>query len=158
MHLALSKMTVGWTLVLFEDHVEGVYMKLRSVARHISGCWVILLILQLSPTWANGQSQSAQGSDIQQLKEKLQQLEQAVQELKGEINAAEQAQKPPATASPPAPPPVAATAIAAATAATPAQPTGGEKSHTSLDVYGFAMLDSGYDFGQTDPLWFDVVR
>lgn len=25
-------------------------------------------------------------------------------------------------------------------------------------MYGFAMLDSGYDFGQIDPNWFDVVR
>ncbi len=27
-----------------------------------------------------------------------------------------------------------------------------------LDIYGFAMLDMGYDFGQNDPAWFDVVR
>jgi len=29
---------------------------------------------------------------------------------------------------------------------------------TRLDVYGFAMLDMGYDFKQNDPAWFDVVR
>jgi len=28
----------------------------------------------------------------------------------------------------------------------------------SLDIAGFAMLDSGYDFKQVDPNWFDVVR
>jgi hypothetical protein len=28
----------------------------------------------------------------------------------------------------------------------------------SVDFYGFLMLDSGYDFGQIDPAWFDVVR
>ena len=27
-----------------------------------------------------------------------------------------------------------------------------------FDVYGFAMLDMGYDFRQNDPNWFDVVR
>ena len=27
-----------------------------------------------------------------------------------------------------------------------------------LEVYGFAQLDAGYDFKQTDPDWFDVVR
>ena len=27
-----------------------------------------------------------------------------------------------------------------------------------LDVYGFAMLDMGYQFKQNDPSWFDVVR
>jgi len=28
----------------------------------------------------------------------------------------------------------------------------------SIDLYGFVMLDSGYEFGQTDPNWFDVMR
>jgi hypothetical protein len=28
----------------------------------------------------------------------------------------------------------------------------------TLDIYGFVMLDSGYDFGTNDPNWFDVVR
>lgn len=27
-----------------------------------------------------------------------------------------------------------------------------------LDIYGFAMLDTGYDFKQNDPNWYDVVR
>jgi len=27
-----------------------------------------------------------------------------------------------------------------------------------LDIYGAAMLDMGYEFGQSDPNWFDVVR
>jgi hypothetical protein len=30
---------------------------------------------------------------------------------------------------------------------------------TELEVYGFAMMDAGYDFGDIgDPLWFDVLR
>jgi hypothetical protein len=28
----------------------------------------------------------------------------------------------------------------------------------TIDFYGFVMLDAGYEFGQTDPDWFDVVR
>jgi hypothetical protein len=28
----------------------------------------------------------------------------------------------------------------------------------SLDIYGFIMTDAGYNFGQTDPNWFDVLR
>lgn len=28
----------------------------------------------------------------------------------------------------------------------------------SLDLYGFIMTDFGYNFGQTDPNWFDVLR
>jgi DcaP outer membrane protein len=27
-----------------------------------------------------------------------------------------------------------------------------------MDIYGFAMLDTGYDFKQVDPDWFDVLR
>jgi hypothetical protein len=34
--------------------------------------------------------------------------------------------------------------------ATPAKPR--------MDIYGFAMLDTGYDFNQVHPDWFDVVR
>ena len=37
----------------------------------------------------------------------------------------------------------------------PAQP---KASEARLDIYGFAMLDTGYNFGQIDPSWFDVVR
>ncbi len=29
---------------------------------------------------------------------------------------------------------------------------------TKIDLYGFAMLDTGYQSGQNDPDWFDVVR
>jgi len=29
---------------------------------------------------------------------------------------------------------------------------------TSLDLYGFAMMDTGYQSGQNDPDWFDVLR
>jgi len=33
-----------------------------------------------------------------------------------------------------------------------------EEGTTSLDLYGFAMLDMGYQSGQNDPDWFDVLR
>lgn len=33
-----------------------------------------------------------------------------------------------------------------------------DEKKASMDIYGFAMLDMGYNFGQTDPNWFDVVR
>jgi hypothetical protein len=47
----------------------------------------------------------------------------------------------------PAPPPAAAAAQAPAGEAKP-----------RLDIYGFAMLDMGYQSGQNDPDWFDVLR
>ena len=34
----------------------------------------------------------------------------------------------------------------------------GEASKTRVDLYGFAMLDTGYETGQTHPDWFDVMR
>ncbi len=62
---------------------------------------------------------------------------------------------------PPAPKP-AAEADAAAGAAVPAQTDVTKVNATSkgpkVDIYGFAMLDMGHDFGQVDPAWFDVVR
>jgi hypothetical protein len=33
-----------------------------------------------------------------------------------------------------------------------------ESGETTLDLYGFAMLDTGYQSGQNDPDWFDVLR
>jgi hypothetical protein len=32
------------------------------------------------------------------------------------------------------------------------------EAKTTVDLYGFAMLDMGYDSGQNDPDWFDVMR
>jgi hypothetical protein len=33
-----------------------------------------------------------------------------------------------------------------------------DQKQKSLDIYGFVMTDAGYNFGQTDPDWFDVLR
>ena len=33
-----------------------------------------------------------------------------------------------------------------------------EEKQKSLEVYGFVMTDIGYNFGQTDAAWFDVMR
>lgn len=33
-----------------------------------------------------------------------------------------------------------------------------DKPQASFEVYGFAMMDAGYDFKQGDPAWFDVLR
>jgi DcaP outer membrane protein len=97
------------------------------------------------------------------MKDKLLQLEREMQGLKEQITAVEQAQKAQAAAavSPSTPAPSAPSATPApsgpqAVAEKPSKETGAGK--TSLDVYGFVMLDSGYDFKTNDPNWFDVVR
>src|ERR1700751_1128182 len=76
-----------------------------------------------------------------------------MEELQGEIDAAQQGQQ------------AAPLAAAAEALRTPAPPTENEKeatnqekSESTIDLYGFAMTDTGYDFGQIDPQWFDVVR
>ena len=33
-----------------------------------------------------------------------------------------------------------------------------DKSKSKFEVYGFAMMDAGYNANQIDPAWFDVVR
>jgi hypothetical protein len=90
----------------------------------------------------------SQSPDLKQLKDKLQQLEQEMHELKGQINAVEDAQKP----------------TAAPSTTSVAQPGAAQKGpketppKSNIDLYGFVMLDSGYDFKTNDPNWFDVVR
>ena len=49
-----------------------------------------------------------------------------------------------------------ALALLAAVVAAPARAQ--DESGKRLDVYGFAMLDMGYETGRSDPDWFDVLR
>jgi hypothetical protein len=85
----------------------------------------------------------AQTQDVQQLKDQLTRLEQELTQVKQQLNAVEQEQKAGA------PEPVAMESQEGMQVPTPPN---------TFDIYGFAMLDSGYDFGTIDPDWFDVVR
>jgi hypothetical protein len=49
-------------------------------------------------------------------------------------------------------------AVCVAQTPAPAEPEEKAKVKPWLDIYGFAMMDTGYDFKQVDPNWFDVVR
>jgi hypothetical protein len=135
-----------------------------------------LLLLALSAIWiqsAAAQSQDQRNADIEQLKNKLQQLDQMMTEVKGEIKALEGTPPPPAaslvgqgqaegrqTPAPQEP------MIAVPSEAIIAQPQAGTvplegeitERQNSVNFYGFVMLDSGYDFGQVNPNWYDVVR
>ncbi|HXY49031.1 MAG TPA: hypothetical protein VEI01_06235, partial [Terriglobales bacterium] len=119
----------------------------------LRGSWAVLLVILLSATWSQGQSPP--NPDVQQLKDKLQQLDQEMQELKAQIGAVEQARAS-TTASAAVPP--SDSSAAQGTPEKPAQAVREEEHKSSLDLYGFVMLDSGYDFGQIDPNWFDVER
>jgi len=132
-----------------------------------------LLLFALSAIWiqpAEAQSQDERKQDIQELKDKLQQLEQMMNEVKGEINTLEGAAQTPAAGQGPAKgekgPAQAEPMVAIPSEAIIPQPQAGTvplegeitERKNSVDIYGFAMLDSGYDFKQVDPNWFDVVR
>jgi hypothetical protein len=94
--------------------------------------------------------------EVQQLKDRLQQLEQTVEQLKAQLNSIESKPSEPAVANTSAPTgeKISATAAAPGTAAKPQD----QKGESTFTIYGFAMLDAGYQFKQADPDWFDTVR
>jgi hypothetical protein len=105
---------------------------------------------------ARAQDQPAQTPDTQQMQKKLEQLEGEIQELKRQMATAAPPSKPSVT-QPSVPEPVAEVSVEPP----PEHPTDQTEQPTpsrTLDIYGFAMTDTGYNFGQIDPNWFDTVR
>jgi len=147
---------------------------LQITLRRISTA--VLLLFVVSAIWiqpARAQSQDSRQQDIQQLKDKLEQLDQMMKEVKAELNELEAATPRPPTAaavvqspavtkeaSAKPEPRIAVPSEAVIAPQTAAVPMEGEitESKDSVNFYGFAMLDSGYDFAQVDPNWYDVVR
>src|SRR5204863_547796 len=99
-------------------------------------------------------------SEVHQLKQRLQQLEQTVVELKTQLESIEGARKKAdvAIGEKTAEPANVATEPLATLPATPAQSDDQPKGESTFSVYGFAMLDTGYQFKQNHPDWFDVLR
>jgi len=121
---------------------------------------LLLMVSAASSQPADAQSQRARQQEVQQLKDKLQQLDQTMKEIQGEIEGLENGAQS-APASPTQEPEVAIPGEPRPTEPqTDLVPLAGEITErlNSIDFYGFAMLDSGYDFQQVDPNWFDVVR
>ena len=130
----------------------------------------VLSVICIQP--AQAQSQDSQKQEIQQLKNKLEQLDQMMQEVKAEINALESAAPRPSTTLTKSPAEAQKTdaqseplvAVPSEAIVTQSQaktvPMEGEikEQRDSINFYGSAMLDSGYDFGQINPNWYDVVR
>jgi DcaP outer membrane protein len=127
---------------------------------------------------AQAQSQDTRAQDIQQLKDKLQQLEQMMGEVKGQITALEGQSGTPnpeaaAAKSQSGPHDTLLSSVVNSFDRYPgthtsAMPTVGahaaradqkkSASESTLDIYGFVMTDAGYNFGTIDPSWTDVVR
>lgn len=119
---------------------------------------IALLYFPGSSTMAQTQEPAPQTPEVEQLKKRLQQLEQTVGDLKGQIDALEAKKNNPAPA------------VIEATYTEPAKPAEPEtasaapakqdnaKGESTFQIYGFVMLDAGYQFKQNDPDWFDVIR
>jgi len=103
----------------------------------------------LSIESARAQSQDRE-QEIQKLKDKLQQMDQMMGEVKAQISALER-QQPSPSPTPGAvstPPPTSARSAEAEK----------KESEGTFDIYGHVQLDSGYNFKQIDPNWYDVMR
>jgi hypothetical protein len=166
--------------------------------RVIGATLIVTALLVVASQSAGAQSEGAEKAtpNLQELREKLLQLEQTMKELKGQIDAAEQSQKTsgapingalsgaPTNGTPskvggeypdhkpektPGVPTQEISSDLALATSPPASvektpetvaPKPAQKSNSegSLEIYGFVMLDFGYQFKQNDPAWFDVVR
>lgn len=128
-----------------------------------------------------GQPQATQSQDTQQLRDQLRKLEQETEELKSRLAAIEdkssgkpqvvnatssisdrapgQKNEKPAEATVAVSSPGSTSATGRPQDAPPQPPPPDEKvDKPEMEIYGFTMLDMGYDFGQIDPNWFDVER
>jgi len=139
-------------------------------------CASFLLTMAILTTALSGVARSQdpqkQIPDVQQLKDRVKQLEDTVDALKAQITVIENAEKSKSD-------PAAANRNVAAGApktndtagvyqtvgydpnapASTAKPAKKDtEGENTFEVYGFAMLDTGYQFGQNHPDWFDVVR
>src|ERR1051325_2471422 len=137
---------------------------LQQWIRVVSATLIATVCLLVAARSIRGQSTDAQTQppEVQQLKDRVKQLEQTVQELKVQINAIEETKDPPPNAAT-GEPVAAASAPVTATAdpnaiAEPSKAATHKTGGSTFEVYGFAMLDMGYQFKSNHPDWFDVIR
>lgn len=109
----------------------------------------ILFLAVLGGSPAQAQDQSSQTPDVQEMQKKLAQLEKELAELRQQMNAI----------SPAAKQAVPGPSIAVTTDTRQAEEHAEQaKVSSSIDIYGYAMTDAGYNFGSINPNWFDVER
>ena len=104
--------------------------------------------------------------DVKQLSDRVEMLEQTIKELKDQLTAIEEAKKNPkvevidATYKSDGSTTATGTITTGTTASTtaPATKKAGDTGDSTFEIYGFAMLDAGYQFGSNHPNWFDTLR
>lgn len=157
--LGLVPVRIGRNLDKFavrykEDHMNQIIREWTGAAA-AALLTIALLAMAAVSTQAQEPDTSKQKDDVQALKEQVKQLQKMVEDLNKKIGTVEEAQKQTG------PTALATTSDAADRPITPAPKapiakTDAEK--TTLDIYGFAMLDAGYDFKTNHPDWFDTLR
>ena len=106
----------------------------------------LVLIVLLAVAAISVRAQEPATSDVQKLKDQIKELLKTVEELKQKVETVEVAQK---------------TSGPAADVDKPAPTSNAGKDDenaSSVEIYGFAMLDTGYQFRSNHPDWFDVIR
>jgi hypothetical protein len=157
--------TAAHTNILNPDHLwtmsqtargrsgKGGNMKLicRGWIKEANTALIVIALLAFAAISIQAQDTATQKqtTDVQQLKDQVKQLEKIVEELKQKISTVEEAQKKPA--------PVATVPAAPGTPA-PAEPVKDKQGESTFEIYGAVMLDTGYQFNQNHPDWYDVVR
>ncbi len=125
-----------------------VFDSLRVSRRSLIPLLLALFLAVLGQAPVRAQEQSSQ-PDMQEMQKKLLQLEKELQELKQQMNAgsgiAQQAVPGPSV------PDVTDNRQAVEHSEEP-------KPSNSINFYGYAMTDTGYNFGSINPNWFDVER
>jgi hypothetical protein len=114
---------------------------------------IVWLLASGVSRFAQSQEPQKPSPEVQQLKDRLQQLEKTVVELKAQIESMDTKKTDTATGEKVA----TSTTEPTSVPATPVKPDE-PKGESTFQVYGFAMLDAGYQFKQNHPDWFDVVR
>ena len=126
-----------------------VFNRLRVSQRSLILVLVAVFLMLLGPVPAQAQDQSSQTPDLQQMQKKMEQLEKEMMELKQQMNAVAGLSK---QAVPGPTVPVTTDTRQAEEHAEQPKPS------SSVNFYGYVMLDSGYNFGSINPDWFDVER
>ena len=103
---------------------------------------------------AEAQSPDTQESTLREMRQKLEQLEQEMRDLKGQMATVEQTQKTSSTA----PGTTAAEVVNVPIPEKSEEDTLNIEPKSTIDFYGYVMTDTGNNFGTIDPNWFDVVR
>ncbi len=126
------------------------------IRRPVCAAVSLSLALIIGSTGAMAQDSTPSLEDMWQIIQKQQAEIDALKEKNADL--VKQVQSPPATASADQPAATRAPAADPNVAEGPALPPPSKWSGTEFEIYGAAMLDSGYSADPSDPDWFDVVR